>query len=75
MPKTSSKTQTKTAVDIANIAQKMGDKLHDQFNTTDDLKVATLAIKSYSTSLRAHKDRLLYKRLTGVPATIPFYEK
>lgn len=69
------KAQTKTAKNISDVALQIGDSLHKKFDETQDLKVANIALKSYSLSLKAHRDIMAYKRQTGKPASILFYEK
>jgi len=44
------------------------------YDSTDDLKAAELALKSYNGAVNAAKVQLMYKKLTGAPNMIDFLE-
>jgi hypothetical protein len=44
------------------------------YDSTDDLKAAELALKSYNGAVNAAKVQLMYKKLTGAPSMIDFLE-
>ena len=44
------------------------------YDSTDDLKAAELALKSYNGAVNAAKVQLIYKKLTGAPSMIDFLE-
>lgn len=68
-----SQTETATARDIADVVQDMADNLNDSFNSNGDLKVAGVALKAYNTTLKAHRDIMLYKKHMGVTIESSFY--
>jgi hypothetical protein len=44
------------------------------YDSTDDLKAAELALKSYNGAVNAAKVQIMYKKLTGSPGSIDFLE-
>lgn len=44
------------------------------YDSTDDLKAAELALKSYNGAVNAAKVQIMYKKLTGAPSMIDFLE-
>lgn len=70
----SKKTQTVTVNDVRVTCQTIGDKLNDNYEKTGDLKSAQGAIQAYSTAIKAAQAQLVYKKLTGSPGKIAFFE-
>lgn len=66
------KTKTVDVNDVRETCQQIGDKLKDNFDKTEDLKVAQGSISAYRTALAASKAQLVYKKLTGMPMEIDF---
>jgi hypothetical protein len=66
--------KTVTVTDVIAVTQKMGDTLVNQFNKNKDLKVAQLSLSSYKTAINGAKAQLIYKKLTGNPDKIGFFE-
>lgn len=52
----------------------MGDQLNNMYQKNKDLKVAALALVGYKTAISAAKAQVIYKKLTGSPETIEFFE-
>jgi hypothetical protein len=52
----------------------MGDKLATKFNEQKDLKVAQISLSAYKTAINAAKAQVIYKKLTGNPNAISFFE-
>ena len=52
----------------------MGDSLATMYYGNKDLKVAGLALSGYKTAISAAKAQIIYKKLTGSPETIEFFE-
>ena len=74
MPKTktiTTITQTVTMDDIRVACQDMGDKLKNNFDVTNDIKVAASAVGAYSAAIKAAQVQLIYKKMTGTPASMP----
>lgn len=68
------KKQTDTVSEVRNQLLNIADKTANIFETTDDLKAAELAMKSYNGAVNAAKVQLIYKKLTGAPSMIEFLE-
>jgi len=68
------KTKTVNVTDVIAVTQEMGDKLTDQYNKTKDLKVASLSLQAYRTAISGAKAQVIYKKLTGGPESIAFFE-
>jgi len=49
----------------------MGDKLKNNFDVTNDIKVAASAVGAYSAAIKAAQVQLIYKKMTGTPASMP----
>jgi hypothetical protein len=52
----------------------LGDQLNNMFQKNKDLKVASLALASYKGAVTAGKELIKYKKLTGSPESIEFFE-
>jgi hypothetical protein len=63
-------TKTNNLNDIRKVSQEMGDNITDLFYTTQDIKVAAIALKAYNTAISCVKTQLINKKMTGKPATI-----
>lgn len=68
------KIKTVTVTDVINVTRDMGDNLATMYYNTKDLKVAGLALSGYKTAIGASKAQLVYKKLTGSPESIAFFE-
>ena len=68
--KIKSVTVSDVRVQLLNIA----DATAMLYDSTDDLKAAELALKSYNGAVNAAKVQLMYKKLTGAPSMIDFLE-
>ena len=66
--------KTSTISDVRKVCQTIGDNLTKTYNKTQDLKAAATAISAYSTAISAVKAQLIYKKMTGSPARIDFFE-
>lgn len=55
--------------------QKIGDKTANLYAETSDLKAAEMALKAYNGAISAGKSQLIYKKLTGTPGIIDFFEE
>jgi len=70
------KKQVKTTgvTDVILVSQEIGDTLTNQYNKTKDLKVAQIALSAYKTAISGAKAQVVYKKLTGSPESISFFE-
>ena len=68
------KNKVKNVTDVINNNNNMGDSLKGIFDKTLDIKVAHESINAYRTAINAAKAQLIYKKLTGSPETIQFFE-
>lgn len=70
------KKQIKTinVADVITVTQEMGDALANQYNRQKDLKVAQISLSAYKTAISAAKAQVIYKKLTGSPERIKFFE-
>ena len=66
--------KTKGVTDVINVTRDMGDQFNNMFQKNKDLKVAALAYQGYKTAIQAAKAQIIYKKLTGSPETIAFFE-
>jgi hypothetical protein len=69
-----SKTTTKQVVDVRKVCQKIGDTMNDNFASNNDTKSAQAAIHAYGVAIKAAQTQLIYKKLTGSPGRIEFFE-
>lgn len=60
--------------DVISVTQEMGDALANQYNRSKDLKVAQTSLSAYKTAINAAKAQVIYKKLTGNPDRIKFFE-
>jgi hypothetical protein len=65
---------TTNAESVRIEAQKIGDSLAEKYHETGDLKVASTALVGYRTAIAVMKAKLIYKKLTGAPSSMPFFE-
>lgn len=66
--------KTVNVTDVINVTRDMGDSLANMYYSNKDLKVAGLALSGYKTAISAAKAQIIYKKLTGSPETIKFFE-
>ena len=59
---------------IIDKTAEVGDKLLVQYEETKDLKVVQTALDAYKTAINASKAQLIYKKLTGKPNVMQFFE-
>lgn len=71
----SKKIKTDTVTDIIRVTQDIGDTLATQFEKDKDLKVAQTSLSAYKVAINAAKAQVIYKKLSGKPASIPFFSK
>ena len=69
------KNKVKNVTDVINNNNNMGDSLKGIFDKTLDIKVAHESINAYRTAINAAKAQLIYKKLTGSPGIIKFFEE
>jgi hypothetical protein len=67
--------KTSTVSTVRKELQVIGDKAATLYNDTDDLKAAETALKAYNGAISAAKAHLIYKKLTGKPGQIDFFEE
>jgi hypothetical protein len=67
-------TKTDRSKSVRLVLQDMGDSLKTNFDKTADLKTALAAISAYATAINIVKTQVMYKRLTGTPGKIDFFE-
>jgi hypothetical protein len=48
--------------------------LATKYHESKDLKVAQISLSAYKTAIAAAKAQVVYKKLTGTPNTINFFE-
>jgi hypothetical protein len=68
------KTKTTNVNDVRKTVQEIGDKLNDLYVETNDVKVAQSAVQAYSVAIKAAQAQVVYKKLTGSPERIEFFE-
>lgn len=66
--------KTSNITDVINVTRDMGDTLNNIFQKTKDLKVAHQSVDAYRTAISGAKAQLIYKKLTGSPESIVFFE-
>ena len=74
MAKKKVKIKTEGVTDVINVTRDMGDQFNNLYQKNKDLKVAALAYQGYKTAIQAAKAQVIYKKLTGNPASIEFLE-
>ena len=75
MSRANNKVKTDTISSVRKELQNIGDSAATVFNTTTDLKSAELAMKAYNGAVNAAKTQLMYKKMTGLPGSIGFFEE
>jgi hypothetical protein len=68
------KIKTMNVTDVISISQEIGDTLANQYQKTKDLKVAQISLSAYKTAISGAKAQVVYKKLTGSPEKINFFE-
>lgn len=66
--------KTKNVSGVIKVSQNIGDSLTNEYNETKDLKVALTALSAYKTAINGAKAQVVYKKLTGNPSKIKFFE-
>jgi hypothetical protein len=66
--------KTMNVSDVISVTQEMGDTLANQYNRSKDLKVAQISLSAYKTAINGAKAQVVYKKLTGNPDSIKFFE-
>lgn len=66
--------KTMNVSDVISVTQEMGDSLASQYHKTKDLKVASISLSAYKTAINGAKAQVVYKKLTGSPERIKFFE-
>lgn len=74
MKTTTKKIKTMNVADVISVTQEMGDTLANQYNRSKDLKVAQISLSAYKTAINGAKAQVIYKKLTGSPDRIKFFE-
>lgn len=59
---------------IRQQCQKIADTFAEKFEDNQDVKVGMAALTGYKIAIDAGKSQLIYKKLTGNPEKIPFFE-
>jgi hypothetical protein len=68
------KIKTMNVTDVISVSQEIGDTLANQYQKTKDLKVAQISLSAYKTAISGAKAQVVYKKLTGSPEKIIFFE-
>lgn len=66
--------KTSNITDVIAVTQEIGDTLATQYHESNDLKVAQTGLSAYKAAISAAKAQVIYKKLTGKPASIKFFE-
>lgn len=66
--------KTMNISDVISVTQEMGDALAMQYNHSKDLKVVQTSLSAYKTAINGAKAQVIYKKLTGNPEKIKFFE-
>jgi hypothetical protein len=66
--------KTNGVTDSINNQNQLGDQLNNMFQQSKDLKVVYLAMACYKGAVSAGKELIKYKKLTGSPDSIEFFE-
>lgn len=66
---------TTSVTSVRNNLQDIGDKTKKLYDDTADLKAAQTAISAYGGAISAAKAQLIYKKMTGKPGQIDFFEE
>lgn len=60
--------------DVINDMHSAGKELKELWNETKDLKVIQTSIQAYNAAVSAAKATVVYKKLTGKPSQVEFFE-
>lgn len=66
--------KTMNVTDVITVTQEIGDVLASQYHRSKDLKVAQMSLSAYKTAISGAKAQVIYKKLTGSPDSIKFFE-
>lgn len=66
--------KTMNVSDVISVTQEIGDVLANQFHKSRDLKVVQISLSAYKTAINGAKAQVIYKKLTGNPDSIKFFE-
>lgn len=72
--KTIKAVETKNAEDSIKNSNGIGDQFNKMFQSNNDVKVGLAALAGYKVAISAAKELIKYKKLTGSPETIAFFE-
>jgi hypothetical protein len=74
MARTIKTSETKNAEDVIKKSNRIGDQFNNMFQSNKDVKVGLAALTGYKVAISASKELIKYKKLTGSPETIEFFE-
>lgn len=74
MKKKKAQVKTSNVSGVIEVSQQIGDSLANEYNETKDLKVAQTALSAYKTAISGAKAQVVYKKITGNPTKINFFE-
>lgn len=74
MKKKKAQVRTSNVSGVIEVSQQIGDSLANEYNETKDLKVAQTALSAYKTAISGAKAQVVYKKITGNPNKIKFFE-
>lgn len=74
MKKQTTKIKTRNVTDVISVTQEIGDTLANQYYSSKDLKVAQISLSAYKTAISGAKAQVVYKKLTGSPERIAFFD-
>jgi hypothetical protein len=74
MAKAINTSKTKNAEDVIKKSNGIGDQFNNMFQSNKDVKVGLAALAGYKVAVSASKELIKYKKLTGSPETIEFFE-
>jgi hypothetical protein len=66
--------KTETISEVRTQLLNIADSTAAIYESSNDLKAAELALKSYNGAVNAAKVQIMYKKLTGAPSIINFLE-
>ncbi len=66
--------ETKTSEDAIKHSNGIADQFNKMFQSNNDVKVGLAALTGYKTAMSIAKELIKYKKLTGSPETIEFFE-
>ncbi len=74
MAKAINTSKTRNAEDVIKKSNGIGDQFNNMFQSNKDVKVGLAALAGYKVAVSASKELIKYKKLTGSPETIEFFE-